>query len=88
MSPPSVCAAQSYIDIGFTFSFILFLAHILACLYYVLGKTNETLATGPEVKGWVAAHRMGEGPSVCIMASRATALRGILSTLTEMSDLR
>ena len=44
---------QSYINIGFTVFIILFLAHILACFFYMIGTANETLDTGVQVNGWV-----------------------------------
>ena len=44
---------QSYINIGFTVFIILFLAHMLACFFYMIGTGNETLDTGVQINGWV-----------------------------------
>eukprot|EP01052_Picozoa_sp_SAG31_P033119 SAG31_NODE_3704_length_3973_cov_2.604285_3_plen_85_part_01 len=32
---------------------IMFLAHMLACFYYLLGEDSETLGNGLHVAGWV-----------------------------------
>ena len=44
---------QSYINIGFTMFIIIFLAHMLACFYYMIGTSDETLITGEVAIGWV-----------------------------------
>eukprot|EP01052_Picozoa_sp_SAG31_P033734 SAG31_NODE_3852_length_3817_cov_6.007800_5_plen_403_part_00 len=54
---------QQWIDIIFTIFLILFMVHILGCVFYAIGKNQETLATGVEVNGWVLGYQIGEGLS-------------------------
>ena len=44
---------QQYLSIGFTLFTILFLMHMLACFFYLIGVEDETLGNGIQVEGWV-----------------------------------
>jgi hypothetical protein len=44
---------HQFFSIAFTIFAIVFLAHMLACCFYVVGETNETLTNGQTVLGWV-----------------------------------
>ena len=46
---------QMYVSVGFTFFVIFFLVHILCCIFYLLGNSNQTLPNGVEITGWVNA---------------------------------
>ena len=45
---------NQYFSIVFTLFLILFLAHMLACFFFFVGESNETLSNGVVVLGWVA----------------------------------
>ena len=46
---------QQYLSIGFTLFTILFLMHMLACFFFLIGVEDETLGNGIKVEGWVNA---------------------------------
>ena len=47
---------QTYISIGFTVFLIFFLVHILACFFYLIGTSDETIGgSNTTVEGWVNA---------------------------------
>eukprot|EP01043_Picozoa_sp_COSAG02_P010048 COSAG02_NODE_347_length_24085_cov_23.240724_12_plen_981_part_00 len=49
---------QQYLSIGFTLFAILFLMHMLACFFFLIGVENETLGNGVAVDGWVNANEL------------------------------
>jgi hypothetical protein len=44
---------QQYLNIGFTLFVIVFLMHMLACFFFLVGVEDETLGNGVYVQGWV-----------------------------------
>eukprot|EP01048_Picozoa_sp_COSAG05_P006639 COSAG05_NODE_440_length_9809_cov_10.743769_8_plen_118_part_00 len=42
------------------FVMLLFLGHVMACLWYYVGNSNEVLTDGSVVKGWVAREGWSE----------------------------
>eukprot|EP01043_Picozoa_sp_COSAG02_P010971 COSAG02_NODE_397_length_23124_cov_439.255635_13_plen_965_part_00 len=49
---------QQYLNIGFTLFAILFLMHMLACFFFLIGVENEVLGNGVAVDGWVNANEL------------------------------
>lgn len=47
---------QQYLSVGFTLFVILFLMHMLACFFFLIGVEDETLGNGVFVQGWVNAN--------------------------------
>lgn len=46
----SLMAVQEYISVGFAIASIVFLAHFLSCLWYLVGLTNQTVLAGRAIE--------------------------------------
>ena len=46
---------QVYVSVGFTLFLIFFLVHMLTCIFYVIGRGDQTLPNGVLIQGWVTA---------------------------------
>ena len=67
---------QQYINIGFTVFTILFLVHILGCIFYALGTGTETLPTGEIIPGWAVREEL-EGWCVSLDGGPCDGFQGL-----------
>ena len=44
---------QVYVSVGFTLFVIFFLVHMLTCVFYLIGKSDQVLPNGVVINGWV-----------------------------------
>eukprot|EP01047_Picozoa_sp_COSAG01_P067185 COSAG01_NODE_9431_length_2448_cov_1.225202_3_plen_543_part_01 len=84
---------QHYLKIAFTVFLIMFLAHMLACFYFLVGTGDETLGNDRYISGWVSMEEAwtepAPAPAITVSSSNsANATAGGGGQLSgELSDL-
>jgi hypothetical protein len=74
---------QQYFNIAFTIFTIVFVVHLLACFFYLVGEESELLENGVHVSGWVEMEEHWWSPNASHTGTKSTDLGGLKSSIQK-----